>query len=144
MCPVQINCRRYELWNSKLSKKCRFFVWSLFHESINSVDNLQKRLPNTYLHPNRCVLCKSIVEDMNHIFISCHFTKSLSVRLFSQVGRHLDTNNTNSLCLFHDLMKQTNRKNIICLNAGVVLLWSVWVERNNRIFKSVEKSLVNI
>ena len=119
-------------------------MWSLFYESINTTDVLQKRLPNTYLQPNRCVLCKSVAEGLNHIFTSCHLTKSLCDKLIRHIDVQFDTRNAKSLCLSLGAMKQTNKKNVICLNAGVALLWTIWLERNSRLFRYVEKSLVNM
>lgn len=46
------------LWKSGIHKKCKIFIWSLLHESINTPEKLQKRLPNWYLNPNWCTLWK--------------------------------------------------------------------------------------
>ena len=59
------------LWSSPIAKKCKFFSCTMIHKKLNTVDYLQKKLPNSCLSPNMCVLCNSNNEDMNHIILNC-------------------------------------------------------------------------
>ncbi|TYK00226.1 LINE-1 retrotransposable element ORF2 protein [Cucumis melo var. makuwa] len=125
------------LWKSKLPKKGKFFMWSLFHESINTTDVLQKRLPNTYLQPSRCFLYKSDAEGINHIFISCHLTKTLWDKLSRQIGVNFDIRSINTVSILVGEMKQISRKNVISLNAGVALLWTQYGWKEMRRFSEM-------
>lgn len=78
-----------DLWKSTVPEKCKFFVCSLLHECINTIENLQRRLSMYNLNPSWCVLCKSDKEDMNHIFNTCSYTLII-LFLYANIYAELD------------------------------------------------------
>ena len=65
------------LWKSSITKKCKFFIWSLIHDWINTADNLQKRLPSMQLRPNWCVMCRKNEENKDHLFLHCSYAATI-------------------------------------------------------------------
>ena len=49
-------------------KTCKFFLWTLLHEWINTMDMLQRRLPTWNIKTSCCILCKAAEKDRNHLF----------------------------------------------------------------------------
>ena len=133
-----------QLWKTKISKKCHFFIWSLLHCCINTADILQRKVPTLNLSPNRCSLCKRHSEEIDHIFIDCHTAKILWNKLEGLLGWKNQQQNVVSLCSFLCSIKQRNKRGIIFFNTIASVLWILWLERNNRIFKGKEKSTIDL
>jgi hypothetical protein len=51
-----------EIWGSKLSLKVRIFLWKMFHDKLQTVEQLKKNWKGEI----NCVLYGR-VEDVNHI-----------------------------------------------------------------------------
>eukprot|EP00253_Pinus_taeda_P008844 PITA_08844 len=62
------------LFKLKCPKKARIFFWCALKNKIPTWDILQARFQ---LGPSRCPLCNDASESISHLFVSCHFTKSV-------------------------------------------------------------------
>ena len=62
------------LWKSSILKKCKFFLWSILHKGINTMEVLRRRPPKTCLNPNWCVMCHSHCERSDHLLVNCRAT----------------------------------------------------------------------
>ena len=140
--PIHLSSTTYG--NPTFPKKCKFFIWSLFHECITIADNFRRRLPHWNLNPNWCVLYKNHYEDRNHIFITCLVAKNIWEKVEHLINCR--NSNINTTSLFKDIccIKQKNRKDIIIFNTIDVDLWTIWIERNNILFKSKERSEIEL
>jgi hypothetical protein len=58
-----ISRRMNEIWGSKLSLKVRIFLWKMFHDKLQTVEQLKKK---NWKGEINCVLYGR-VEDVNHI-----------------------------------------------------------------------------
>ncbi|CAN1274793.1 hypothetical protein LINPERPRIM_LOCUS15521, partial [Linum perenne] len=108
------------------------FSCSVFHKKIATVDNLQRR---GFSLANKCVLCCSAHESVNHIFIQCAFASEIWKKLSSTLSiygpRHSDV---------RDFISEW--KGLNCVSEFTPALkmlmhstfWLIWKERNNRIF----------
>lgn len=65
------------LWSKLLPKKCKFFVWTILHNGINTSDIYQARNPKLHITPNQCVLCRIHGESIEHLFMSCSFLNTI-------------------------------------------------------------------
>lgn len=70
------------LWRSIIPRKCKFFVWSIFHRSINTADKLQKKFKHLMISPHWCPLCCQSSESLDHIFLHCKVAYSFWVLLY--------------------------------------------------------------
>ncbi|KAK9125759.1 hypothetical protein Scep_014605 [Stephania cephalantha] len=61
------------IWKNLVPTKLCFFAWLVWHNRINTVDNLQRRWITWTLQPSRCELCGQGGETMNHLFLECGF-----------------------------------------------------------------------
>lgn len=78
-----------QIWKSKVPPKIKFHVWLLALGKLNTCDQIQRRRPSFYLSPLWCVLCKSHLESVDHVFLHCPF--SGGVYLGSPAGLSLKT-----------------------------------------------------
>ena len=111
---------------------------------LKHAEVLQRKITNLHQNPNWCILCHNSSEDLDHIFISCSFTKVLWAkveRLILWKSQHQDVS---SLCSEMCMMNQKRKKGIIKFNTLSGVLWDIWLERNNRIFKGKKSSTINI
>ena len=68
--PIQWNF----VWSSKSIPKVDLFCWNVVHRSILTTENLRKR---GLEGPSRCALCKNDEENIDHLLLSCSFSKEV-------------------------------------------------------------------
>ena len=105
------------------------------------VEVLQKRLPKWILNPSWYVLCKASEENRNHLFYGCPYNKGIWEKVGALLHHQYNFDNTALLCKHICRNRPKSKKQVIHLNMAVVTLWSIWLERNKRIFNGKEKSL---
>lgn len=129
------------IWTSLVPKKCKFFIWSLFHKGINTIDKCQSRSPHMALNPNWCVLCKANNETMEHIFVNCTFTQHVWGNFF-----HFVDSSTTAPTSLDDVPKKfcyykpSTKRSILLQNMIGATFWIIWLERNGRTFNDGGKS----
>ncbi|CAN1759570.1 hypothetical protein LINPERHAP1_LOCUS7188, partial [Linum perenne] len=127
------------IWQPSTPSKIACFLWRVFLRKIATQDNLQKR---GFSLPNRCVLCDSNNESIDHIFLSCIFSADIWLMLSSRLFIHGPL--PSSIEAFINGWKGLNCDQR--LNSDVMkvllhaLLWFIWKERNDRIFKESRSS----
>ncbi|XP_074305736.1 uncharacterized protein LOC141640956 [Silene latifolia] len=90
--------------------------------------------------PNRCCLCKLQAESSRHLFFHCCYSKQVLRGLFTGMGLHVQNLQLRSLLLWslhRTPCKHWRNKKIICCLASAV--YSLWHERNRRIFEGYER-----
>jgi hypothetical protein len=71
------------IWRSWALGKCQFFLWLAAHDRCWTAGRLARRnLP----HPELCPLCDQEVETINHLLVSCVFTREFWFLLLQRVG----------------------------------------------------------
>lgn len=125
------------LWSSLIPKKCKFFLWSILHNGINTMDKYQKRNPSLYLNPNWCVLCRNSSESAEHIFMTCSFSSVFWDQL-QQEGITLHTQTIQASLDFIFRQTTTNKPQILNSNLIAATLWSIWLELNRTFQGSCE------
>lgn len=65
------------IWNFKVPKKVKFFLWTLFYRGTNTTDKIQRKLPYWTFSPSVYVMCVNNVETVDHFFLHCTFATSL-------------------------------------------------------------------
>jgi hypothetical protein len=60
------------VWKTWASPKCRFFLWLAANKRCWIADRFAKRGLD---HPARCLLCDLEAETIDHILVSCVFTR---------------------------------------------------------------------
>jgi len=123
-----------EVWDNPHWMKFKLFKWLVLQGKILTWDNLRKR---GFVVPSRCHLCGQQEETTNHLLNKCSFTIILwhwVVDVFKQT----DTNVNDIISTLINWMKFFSENEIITSAWALTprfLIWNVWKERNNRIFK---------
>jgi hypothetical protein len=124
-------------WKPKVPPRVAFFLWTTVLSKILTVENLRKR---HIIIVSWCCMCKSNKESIDNLFIHCLVEKELRNAVF---------------CIFGVLwvMSQTVRELIegwhvfkhhqirIWTVVPHCIIWSLWRERNSRIFEDRELTI---
>jgi hypothetical protein len=73
------------IWRSRAPSKCRFFIWLMAYNRYWIADRLARRGLN---HPHRCPLCDQEAKTLNHLLISCVFTRIFWYKLLRKFRLH--------------------------------------------------------
>ncbi|CAN1315223.1 LINE-1 retrotransposable element ORF2 protein [Linum perenne] len=124
------------IWHPAAPPKIACFCWRVFFNKVPTIDNLQRKgLP----HVNRCVLCYSNLETVEHLFLSCEFASLLWSLLSSKLSIHGPF--SSSMKGFISGWKGLNCRSRFSPVMNVLfhaVFWSIWKERNDRIFRDSE------
>jgi hypothetical protein len=74
------------VWKSCAPPKCRFLLWLVAHNRCWTADRLEKRGLN---HPPRCSLCDQEPETINHLLVSCSFSRIYWYITLRKFGLHI-------------------------------------------------------
>ncbi|KAJ4749319.1 RNA-directed DNA polymerase (reverse transcriptase)-related family protein [Rhynchospora pubera] len=127
------------IWSTKLPPSIRLFIFLLFQDRILTQEALVKR--NIEVQPG-CSLCDSTsLETATHIFCLCPYTQELWNRMSSLFPSFVFLGHTDLRQLILDAVGSVpingvNHKAIVSLT----VLWAIWLERNNRIFRGAARS----
>jgi hypothetical protein len=71
------------IWRSKAPPRVAFFAWMATHSKIFTLDNLRRR---GMVVVNRCWLCESDGESVDHLLLYCRAARTLWNAFFSRFG----------------------------------------------------------
>jgi hypothetical protein len=71
------------IWRTKAPYRVAFFAWTVVLGKILTIDNLRKR---NLIVINRCSLCKSDEENVDHLLLHCDIARTLRNAVFSRFG----------------------------------------------------------
>ncbi|CAN1313552.1 Putative ribonuclease H protein At1g65750 [Linum perenne] len=120
------------IWTSGVPPKIKAFCWMLSHSKIATTDNLQTKGFQT---ANRCALCCRESESINHLFLLCDFSVEVWNRISSKLSIHGPLGN----CII-DVFSAWKGMNCSPFSDHPMkfilhaFCWTIWIERNNRIF----------
>eukprot|EP00253_Pinus_taeda_P006750 PITA_06750 len=123
-----------KVWDNLLWPKIRTFLWLLMRNKTLTWDNLHKK---GFVGPSRCPMCLEEPESMNHLSNTCEWASQLwhwMEGVLSSSDRQLDSIHSTILNWRTDF-SGTHRVNSIWKSIPGFLLWSIWKERNRRIFQ---------
>ena len=134
-----------QVWCGLAPPRVEVFLWLAVAEKISTVDNLRKRRIMSEAISDTCVLCGKEKETITHLFLHCEFASCIWQSFFKKCGI--------SWCLpraLSELMEAWRSGPF--KGVGLILwrlipfsiLWSIWKERNNRIFNGKSKDREDI
>ncbi|KAL5569664.1 hypothetical protein UlMin_026239 [Ulmus minor] len=65
-------------------------IISFFYEKLNTCDRVQRKNPQMYLFPNRCVMCKKEAETADHLLLHCMTARYLWLKVLVEAGLYWD------------------------------------------------------
>ncbi|XP_059671114.1 uncharacterized protein LOC132316672 [Cornus florida] len=120
------------IWRPKAPLKVAFFFWTAAWGSILTVDNLRKR---SHVVVNRCCLCKTTGESVNHLLIQCSEARDVWSMLLGAFGlpwvfskSTVDFLENWKGCTVESRVRDGWRATPLCI------WWGVRRERNRRFF----------
>jgi exonuclease III len=124
-----------KIWNLKHWPKITLFLWLVLNSSILTWDNLLKR---GFIGPSICTLCGQAEETMNHLLNTCHYTAQVwdQVAITMRTSDRLRDSIIETLINWRDQPFSSPYLNRVWQLLPGFVLWQVWKERNNRIFRN--------
>ena len=92
------------------------------------------------LSPSWCVLCRKDNESIDHLLIHCEIATKLLNQLFYEASLSWVVQDKSSALFVEEMVDFGSNKMARALwNSMIVaLIWSIWMERNDRIFSDKE------
>ena len=129
------------IWGVKAPRRISFFIWTAAKGQILTRDNLMKR---RHVLAGWCCLCKNQWETGAHLLIHCEVATALWGFVFQKFGIQwvLPANIVDLLFGWYNWLGKhsSDTWNLVPL----CLMWTLWQERNRRIFEDLEKSLYHL
>ena len=133
------------IWRSWAPGKCRFFMWLVAHNKCWTADRLaRKGLP----HPEQCPLCDQEEETINHLLVSCVFSRQVWFIVFQQFGLQCLAPQPGDL-LFDEWWEQVNTRVTDLVKQGlnslvILVAWAIWNHRNRCVFDGQQPELYGL
>ncbi|XP_048490024.1 uncharacterized protein LOC125491986 [Beta vulgaris subsp. vulgaris] len=125
-----------KLWASDLRPKWKIFIWRLLQKALATNCNLAKR--NIPVSVN-CNICHQFPEDERHLFRDCE----ISSRIWSSSALGIKTQSSEYIPIdewirnFFQLFWREDGIKSERVREFVVTLWSIWLHRNNVVFRNL-------
>ena len=130
------------IWKSPIPHKIKVFAWLVALGRVNTCDVLQKKRPHSTMYPRWCVMCKSEAETVDHLFIHYSFGSRIWWKILHTFRLYWVVLGScyGLLSGQAGLFKGKEKKKIIFNQFLSATLWTIWVDRNNRIFQECVSS----
>jgi hypothetical protein len=128
-----------KLWKIDAPSKAIVFGWRFLLDKLPTRADLNHRgilINSSDLH---CIFCTLNVEDSEHLFLGCQFSKAIWNAVARWLGKNIQTgvDRWNHFLLFGDLVRLKKGGGRISRLIWLVTMWSIWKHRNEVIFKGV-------
>lgn len=121
------------LWRSACQNKRKIFFWLLLKDRLSTRALLRRR--NMHLADYNCVLCHlNVEEEIDHLLFHCPFATACWSVLSAVIP------GTSDPCLIvESLNAQLHQP--FSMEIIVTMCWSIWMMRNNMIFRGILHSI---
>ncbi|KAK1360505.1 hypothetical protein POM88_044979 [Heracleum sosnowskyi] len=141
---IRQDCSFNRIWMQKVPPKVQLFMWKVLNGIVPSKALLFHRLGN-FIENRNCDLCMVQLEDLNHILWECTTAIQTWRKVLDWWGFHLRPifKCLNETWVAASWYKELELKQVweIVL---VATLWTLWLNRNQRLFNSSRVSLEGI
>ncbi|XP_056690482.1 uncharacterized protein [Spinacia oleracea] len=124
------------IWRSNILPKWKVFIWRITYDALAVNYNLKRRGIDI---DSQCDYCGFEEEDSHHIFRTCSVARLAWTLYQPQVQTDDDEPMSvvkwvqRNIRLFYSKDEVDNKK----LEEFVIMLWSLWVTRNGRVFRNI-------
>lgn len=131
------------VWTSATLPKVDTFCWLLCHHRILTEDRLKKI---GYSGPSRYSLCENHEENASHMMLTCNFASELWKEALDAWNmkfgpfNHCSNLFSNWKRLYPGGAAQDSQIRDAWLALPKLICWHIWLERNQRIFKSKKRA----
>ncbi|XP_058725465.1 uncharacterized protein LOC131596740 [Vicia villosa] len=127
------------LWKTKVPSRIHLFGWRLIWNRLPTKAELAKRGILVEAQLLKCPLCNRVDEDLDHLFLHCHYTRTWWTELYSWLG-------IDEVPLVGTILERLSSLDSICKSSfhmeigwffGLTFCWVVWKCRNAIIFEEI-------
>jgi hypothetical protein len=129
------------IWGVKAPRRISFFIWTAACGKILTCDNLMRR---GHVLAAWCCMCKKGWETVDHLLIHCEVAAALWGFIFQRFGIQWVLPAKVMDLLFGWFNGFGKHSSDIWNLVPLCLMWSLWQERNSRVFEDKEKSLLQL
>ncbi|XP_073105237.1 uncharacterized protein [Elaeis guineensis] len=119
------------IWRSAIPKKIRIFLWLALRNRLHTGEIFNKK---GWHVSAGCALCGQREETINHLLLTCPFTRSIRNVLVSHLGLSCMPTNLRKLWSTRRRCNITSSLRHAFDQLAAALCWVIWRERNSRIF----------
>ncbi|XP_058733646.1 uncharacterized protein LOC131605289 [Vicia villosa] len=132
-------------WRSGVPSKIKIFGWRLMLNRLPSKDQLSKR---NIIHRDEdkvCVLCVSVLENLEHLFFFCDFSKKVweNILIWMEVKLVGNVAGAEHILQCTQAVYGKTRKKNLCI-IWLATVWMLWNTRNNFIFNNTSLVLDDV
>ncbi|XP_071695890.1 uncharacterized protein [Rutidosis leptorrhynchoides] len=129
------------IWYTNNIPKHAFVMWLLMGEKLKTQDKL-KQWEVTNNTPLVCSLCEQVPDSHDHLFFACPF----SMQVWNRVKVHMEfpifsDSWRDFILLVSPFAKRRIARIIVVKLLLAATVYSLWQERNNRLFKKKKRSV---
>uniref|UniRef100_A0A2N9GH27 Reverse transcriptase domain-containing protein n=1 Tax=Fagus sylvatica TaxID=28930 RepID=A0A2N9GH27_FAGSY len=129
------------IWGVKAPRRISFFLWTAACGKILTCDNLMKR---GHVLAAWCCMCKKDWETVDHLLLHCEVASTLWGIVFQRFGIQWVLP-AKVIDLLYGWFNGFGKHSSDIWNlVPHCLMWSLWHERNSRIFEDKEQSLLHM
>jgi zinc-binding in reverse transcriptase len=111
----------YQLWRTHAPPRVLFFMWLLLHDKLNTAENLWKK---GWPAIASCALCPgTVMESTDHLFSNCPMTAHILLSTTTATPQQ------NVVDAWFNITNDRERQR------WASAMWTIWKERNARIFR---------
>ncbi|GKV12022.1 hypothetical protein SLEP1_g23227 [Rubroshorea leprosula] len=141
----QLGVTLQKVWNVVVSSKVSAFSWQLLQDKIPTKANLFKKGIIQNMEDCKCEFCGHQMEETSHIFTHCKVAYDLWNACFRWWG--IRTTLDRERCKV--FQQHPSALKVAGINEGwrciwLVVVWTVWLARNDSIFKGKEAGKCNL
>ncbi|XP_026459358.1 uncharacterized protein LOC113360020 [Papaver somniferum] len=119
------------IWKQKFPPKVKFFLCTIAHNSLSTRDMLLRRGMDV---SKRCLFYDKD-ETVNHLFLHCKFASKIWDHFKEKLKLHFTMPDDFFPFLFSwNIVIPSNKQFQIWCMVSVDIVWSIWLERNSRVF----------
>ena len=129
------------VWIKLSPPKVQLFLWLLVQDKVTTRDFLFQHDYIT-LHESRCAFCNKSLESSSHLFIHCHFTWNIWMKLLSNRGFcSVFPKSVDDMCYQWSSMVKGQWQNLSWQLLFSCVVWNLWLHRNDVIFNDAPPNL---
>jgi ribonuclease HI len=116
------------IWKWPLPLKMILFFWLAWKNKILTWEQLQRK---GWVGPSVCCLCNQREENLNHLFITCDFTRSA----WAKCAHTLKFNHQWAGTSLNECMNNWLLNSQVSKRIPIIICWFLWKERNKTLFE---------
>jgi hypothetical protein len=125
------------VWRSQAPPRVAFFVWTAVRDKILTLDNIGRR---GMVVVNRCWLCKTEGESVDHLLLYCVAASALWSAFFARFDLCLVMPRSIKELFVSWWLGGRTRSAVVWKMVPHCSMWCIWRERNNRCFEDSARS----